>query len=72
MENSFCVDRSNLDKVGINPVFHEMLLKHGLILETLQAIDDDRFVASELDKAGVATLQDRIRTINAVRKKEIH
>ena len=66
------MDRSNLDRVGINTVFHDMLLDHELSLETLRSIDDDRFVASELEKAGVHTLQDRVKIINAVRKMEIH
>jgi hypothetical protein len=72
VENSYCVDRSNLDRVGINTVFHDMLLDHELSLETLRSIDDDRFVASELEKAGVTRLQDRVKIINAVRKMEIH
>ena len=47
-----------------------MLLAHGLNLETLELFSDDRFLASELQSAGVSLLGDRVRIIHAVRKNQ--
>ena len=60
----------SLENAGISTAFHSMLLAHGLNLETLELFSDDRFLASELQSAGVSLLGDRVRIIHAVRKNQ--
>jgi hypothetical protein len=61
-----CHDK-DLARAGIDSAFHGVLISAGLGLETLRmAADDRRYLASELEKAGISKPGDRVKIIKAL------
>ena len=61
-----CHDKG-LAQAGIDSAFHGLLISAGLDLETLRmAADDRRYLASELEKAGISKPGDRVKIIKAL------
>lgn len=61
-----CRDQG-LAEAGIHAAFHGILISAGLDVETLRmAADDRRYLASELEKAGIRRPGDRVRIVKAL------
>jgi len=58
---------TGLAQAGIDSALHGILINAGLDIETLRmAADDRRYLASELEKAGIRRPGDRVRIVKAV------
>ena len=56
-----------LEDAGIDTIFHATLISAGLDLETLRmASDDRRYLACELEKAGISRPGDRVKIVKAL------
>jgi len=62
----------DLDEVGIDSVFHGILISAGLDLETLKMVADDRrYLACELEKAGITKPGDRVKIIKKLMARKL-
>ena len=58
---------TGLAQAGIDSAFHGLLISAGLDIETLRmAADDRRYLASELEKAGISKPGDRVKIVKAI------
>lgn len=56
-----------LEEAGIDTVFHATVISAGLDRETLRmATDDRRYLACELEKAGISRPGDRVKIVKAL------